>query len=958
MFKLHEIGDKDYYTISQRNLEGKKLSYADYLSINNERKPEFIGKLAEEYGLLNKDFDNEDFSKLYDGYKPNGDKAIKGAGTPQHQAGKEMCLTLPKSLSVLYAVADEDTRKQIMEVIHSSTDEVMKEVEQLLMPSNQGSNYRKNLETDKTEMICSKFTHYENRDLDPHLHVHVQIFNQAKFYYKDKEPKIQAIDTQKLYQHQKELTQKVNSLIINRLKDIGIKTTEDINNDFSYKIAGIPDEVSNKFSDRSHEVKAWEKENKLKFNSTADRDKAYRLEQCRKVTAKDKKELSYNEIMNTFKDKLDKVDFNFEKFKELNNSLSIENYKNEIELFTKFNDLEIIKKIEDRLILTEGSFTRTKFNEVFISEFKHDIQIQDLKSLNKTVDNAFDIYSEKMKVIEVDKNKKIYTTERVFNTERNIVEISKKLSQTNFEIDKEVKQQAVSDFKKYLIDNNFKLNSGQVEACRLILNGNKSIVSITGDAGTGKTTTAIKFANDLHKNTNSVYGLATAGKISKALQEADIKNTNNIQEFLTNYEKGLIKFDKPPTLIIDEAGMVSSNHMNKLLQITEKYKGNIILVGDPKQLEAVEYGCSLININNNISEDNQSRLITNMRQKNDLAKNIAESFRDKEVNRAFDLLKDNKLLHTDKTQDKVFDKLVNDYFDDKNLIANKLIIAKDNSVVNKLNDKVRNKLFEDNILKNDNQIELQVKIGSNKFAEGRYFTDNDRIVINKKTRIDKNTVLENGTMATITSIDKNTNVLTLSINQDGIDKTINLDPNKHNNFNHSYCQTAHKSQGQTVNNAYVFSTGQTTSNQSYVEFSRHKDNVNLYLVEGTEADFKRNSKISNDKFNAYENTACKDYYKNVVEPRTRAEKIAIRSAEMKLEKENKLETKLIKEIEKPKAIEVKNNEVVKIKYEYSKEPHKTPCRNFDIRGVEYQTQSQTLTPAHKQNQGMKMRQVS
>jgi hypothetical protein len=117
----------------------------------------------------------------------------------------------------------------------------MKEVKQLLLPSNQGSKYRKNLELDKTQMVASKFTHYENRNVDPHLHIHIQVFNQAKFFYTDKEPKVQAIDTQKLFAHQRELSQKVNALIITKLKDAGIKITEDTENEHSFKIAGIWD---------------------------------------------------------------------------------------------------------------------------------------------------------------------------------------------------------------------------------------------------------------------------------------------------------------------------------------------------------------------------------------------------------------------------------------------------------------------------------------------------------------------------------------------------------------------------------------------------------------------------------------------------------------------------------------------------------------------------------------------
>lgn len=370
--------------------------------------------------------------------------------------------------------------------------------------------------------------------------------------------------------------------------------------------------------------------------------------------------------------------------------------------------------------------------------------------------------------------------------------------------------------------------------------------------------------HELHKDTNSVYGLATAGITATALKEADIKNTKNIAEFIHLYETGKIIFDKPPTLIVDEASMVSAVHMNKLLEITTKHDGNIIMVGDTKQLSSVDYGSALQNINNNIGADNQARLDENMRQKNEVAKSIAECFRDKKVDEAMELLKSNNLFHTESTQDKIMNKLVGDYFNDTKDLTQKTVITQDNSNVNKLNDKIRTRLLNDNKLDFDKQVLIDVKKGNKKeITEGRYFVENDRIVIKSKTKIDKNTILENGTIATIKSINPDTKVMSLSILRDGIETFVNLDTNKHNNFNHAYCQTAYKSQGQTVANTYVFSTGSTTANQAYVEFSRHKDSVNLYMVNGAEDKFIDNAKISQTKFNALENEVCIVAYSQV-----------------------------------------------------------------------------------------------
>ncbi|OQW69117.1 MAG: hypothetical protein BVN34_06340 [Proteobacteria bacterium ST_bin12] len=853
MFVCHKIGDEEYYIKSQENLEGDKLTFADYLLKNNERKPEFIGKLAALYALNNKDFDKKDFNKIYNGFKPNGQKAIRSAGSEDHQAGQEMCLTLPKSLSVLYATAPEEVREKLMNIIHDSSDEVMTNVQNLLMPSNQRSEYRNNLIHDKTEMVASKFTHYENRNLDPHIHLHIQVYNQAMFHYANGKSKTMAVDYKKLLAHQKELSEQVNFLIICKLKDLGINIIPDEINTHSFKVEGVPHDVCVNLSERSQEIAEWAKNNKLKFSSTAERDTAYQHEQIRKVTAKDKQELSYNQIMQVFEDKLTANNFDYEKFK-INNKVPRPKYLDTKELHEKIINKEFIKMFEDELVSKSGSFTRTQFNTLILNHFKHDVRVDKLEGIQKLTDYCFKKYQSKLNVIEYEDNK--FTTINVIKNEHNVVKLAKELATVERKLPVGKFSETYKSINAELGKFNLSLNAGQKEAIGLLSKG-KAIVSITGDAGTGKTSTVIKFANELHKDTNSVYGLATAGITATALKEADIKNTKNIAEFIHLYETGKIIFDKPPTLIVDEASMVSAVHMNKLLEITTKHAGNIIMVGDTKQLSSVDYGSALQNINNNIGADNQSRLDENMRQKNEVAKSIAECFRDKKVDEAMELLKSNNLFHTESTQDKIMNRLVGDYFNDTKDLTQKTVITQDNSNVNKLNDKIRTRLLNENKLDFDKQVLIDVKKGNKKeITEGRYFVENDRIVIKSKTKIDKNTILENGTVATIKSINPDTKVMTLLVVRDNVETIVNLDTNKHNNFNHAYCQTAYKSQGQTVSNTYVFSTGSTTANQAYVEFSRHKDSVNLYMVNGAEDKFIDNAKISQTKFNALENEVC------------------------------------------------------------------------------------------------------
>jgi len=53
-------------------------------------------------------------------------------------------------------------------------------------------------------------------------------------------------------------------------------------------------------------------------------------------------------------------------------------------------------------------------------------------------------------------------------------------------------------------------------------------------------------------------------------------------------------------------------------------------------------------------------------------------------------------------------------------------------------------------------------------------------------------------------------------------------PNHYAAFDHGYACTIHKSQGATVDNAYVLGSGTMDHHLSYVAMTRHRDEMRLY----------------------------------------------------------------------------------------------------------------------------------
>lgn len=53
--------------------------------------------------------------------------------------------------------------------------------------------------------------------------------------------------------------------------------------------------------------------------------------------------------------------------------------------------------------------------------------------------------------------------------------------------------------------------------------------------------------------------------------------------------------------------------------------------------------------------------------------------------------------------------------------------------------------------------------------------------------------------------------------------------NDYNSITHGYAQTIYKSQGATVDNSYILASRTLDRQLSYVTFTRHRENVKLYV---------------------------------------------------------------------------------------------------------------------------------
>ena len=132
----------------------------------------------------------------------------------------------------------------------------------------------------------------------------------------------------------------------------------------------------------------------------------------------------------------------------------------------------------------------------------------------------------------------------------------------------------------------FKFSDGQREALALCLTSPDRVTGIVGAAGAGKTTSMAGFVEAAKARGHEVVGIAPSAAASHELKSAGADDTRTLASLLATKESP----SAHRIYLLDEAGMVSGRDMDALLQRIDKEGARLLLVGDPRQLRAVEAG--------------------------------------------------------------------------------------------------------------------------------------------------------------------------------------------------------------------------------------------------------------------------------------------------------------------------------------------------------------------------------
>lgn len=139
------------------------------------------------------------------------------------------------------------------------------------------------------------------------------------------------------------------------------------------------------------------------------------------------------------------------------------------------------------------------------------------------------------------------------------------------------------------------LTPGQRVAATALLASTDFVSVLVGDAGTGKTTvlTTIEHAHQAAGGLRFLP-LAPTTKARDALANAGFADADTVQRFLAS--EALQATAARRVVLVDEAGLLSSNQLEALTRIAHEKQARVLLVGDTKQHYSVRQGDALRNV--------------------------------------------------------------------------------------------------------------------------------------------------------------------------------------------------------------------------------------------------------------------------------------------------------------------------------------------------------------------------
>jgi Ti-type conjugative transfer relaxase TraA len=336
---------------------------------------------------------------------------------------------------------------------------------------------------------------------------------------------------------------------------------------------------------------------------------------------------------------------------------------------------------------------------------------------------------------------------------------------------------------------------------------------VVGYAGTGKSAMLGVAREAWEAEGYHVRGAALSGIAAESLEAGSGIGSRTIASLEHGWAQGRDMLTARDVLVIDEAGMIGSRQMERVLSAADAAGAKVVLVGDAEQLQAIEAGAAF----RALTERHGAAEITEIRrQREDWQREATRELATGRTGAALDRYEAAGMVSAHETHEAARGALVDgwDAVRQARPEASQVMLAHTRADVAELNQLARARMRDAGALGEDQLV--QTERGQRTFAPG------DRVMF---LRNERSMGVKNGTLGTLEQIDG----AALTVRLDGADRReVQFDLKDYALIDHGYASTIHKSQGVTVDHGHLLASDGLDRHAAYVGMSRHRETLAVH----------------------------------------------------------------------------------------------------------------------------------
>lgn len=641
-------------------------------------------------------------------------------------AGFDFTFSIPKSASVLWAVADAGVQALIGEAHHRAVAEVVAFMEREVAATRTGATAGDGAvaQVDVTGLVATAFDHFDSRAGDPHLHTHVVISNKAKTAFDGKWRSLDGRPMHAAVVALSELHEAVFADHMTRAFGVAWEAREmGRDRNPAWAITGVPEELVAEFSTRARHIDVEKdrliaeyvaQHGRQPSNATILKLRA----QATLTTRPEKQVRSLADLTAEWRARATKT------LERDATMWAREVTDNDKPLLLRADDvpLDVIGEIGRSVVEVVGEKRSTWRRWNLMAEASRQTMgwrfatMQDREAIVAMVADAAEQVSLRLTPPELATSPIVFRREdgtsvfrpkssTVFTSETQLAAEDRLLERASNLTGPAVALATVEKITRRADPEGRLLGDDQADALIRIAVSGRMLDVLVGPAGAGKTTAmnALRRTWEAEHGAGSVVGLAPSAVAAQVLADDLGIATENTAKWWQNHLLHGTTFERGQLVIIDEASLAGTLSLDRITHLAQDAGAKVLLVGDYAQLQSVDAGGAFAMIAND--RDDTPELVDVHRFTHAWEKTASLELRHGRA-QAIDAYLDHQRI-TGGDAETMTDSAYNAWRADRDKGLVSVLIAETHEDVTALNRRARADLIHNKTLNPDREVELR-----------------------------------------------------------------------------------------------------------------------------------------------------------------------------------------------------------------------------------------------------------